>query len=144
MKKVAIIFCFFFFAHSREFSNAKKCIQKLFEDECLAKTNSRSLYVDVLFDGYNPFCKDTLYTPPPPPEITTPRRRNAETVRISWRRKRVLITGTENVVTTNRACREKLSWNSFLLPIIVLCRALFVWHNIAGVCGQRTAGQSRG
>ncbi|XP_068759812.1 uncharacterized protein [Montipora capricornis] len=107
-----------------EFSNAKRCIQKLFEDECPAKKNSHSLYVDVLFDGYNPFCKDTHYTPPP--EITTPRRRNVETVRFSWTSKRVLIAATENVVTTNSACREKLSWNSFLLPLIVLCRALFV------------------
>ncbi|XP_074610613.1 uncharacterized protein LOC141864658 [Acropora palmata] len=109
-----------------EYSNAKRCIRKLLQEECSVPQKSRSLYMDVLFDGYNPFCKNSLYIYTPPTEATTPRRTNVERLVTTLPRKLGTNTAATKIVSTSCVCRSKLSWHLIFITLLAFSLALLI------------------
>ena len=114
----------YFVFPSREYSTAKRCIRKLLEEECSVPKESRSLYMDVLFDGYNPFCRNSLYTPPT--EATTPRRTKVERLVTTFPSKLGTNTAAAKIVSTGCVCRSKLSWALIFITQLAFFLALLV------------------
>jgi len=72
--------------------------------------------MNVLFDGYNPFCKNIFYHPPT--TVTTPSRKTEEMGTKQPFKARKSTAGT-NTITVSSASREKLQSNSMFKVIIV-------------------------
>ena len=115
------VFCitlFFLFSYCREFSKAKTCIRELFEEECPAKKNSRSLYLNVLFDGYNPFCENNQYHPPTTVTTLSVRKIGSTGSSLPSELSKAAV-GTDFIAMSS-ACCEKLSQGTMFKHLIAL------------------------
>ena len=123
---------FFFIILSREYSKAKNCAQELLEKECPEHANSRTYYMDVLFDNYNPFCKNFLYNAPT--TVKTPPRKTERLVMTQRREPsscKSCPRATSIVMNSARSNREKSSYISvfelwFVLFYSQLCHSLLI------------------
>ena len=123
---------FFFIILSREYSKAKNCAQEVLEKECPEHANSRTYYMDVLFDNYNPFCKNFLYNAPT--TVKTPPRKTERLVMTQRREPsscKSCPRATSIVMNSARSNREKSSYISvfelwFVLFYSQLCHSLLI------------------
>ncbi|XP_022783953.1 uncharacterized protein LOC111324610 [Stylophora pistillata] len=100
-----------------EYSKAKECIQKLFNDKCPAKKGSESPLMKILFDGYNPFCLGKIYHPPT--TATTPtRRRQRECKKVT--RPSIKPTPHKRNLSSSSAYCDKLYFKLHVLILILL------------------------
>ena len=97
---------------------AKRCIQELLAEECPAHRNSRSYYMDILFDGYNPFCKSIFYFPPTTVTVTTPLRKTEGMVTSQRSEPSKSTPDAEDIIMSN-ANFKKLSYHIILKALLV-------------------------
>lgn len=107
-----------------EFSKAKTCVQELFEEECPGKKKSPSLFMNVLFDGYNPFCRNITYQPPT--TATTPSRKTRKVSVTTKQRKQIEKYVVTEMIITNDATRKQLSSSAIFKHVIVLVLLLVI------------------
>ena len=107
------------FLFTSEFSKAKSCIRTLLNEECPTKKGSRTLYMDMLFDGYNPFCMNRIYQPPT--TVTTPLREHEQSTKqpTADRKK----TPRRNTLATRNTSHNKLNLNIYLQTLLALLSA---------------------
>lgn len=105
-----------------EFSNAKSCIRELLNEECPTKKGSRTFHMDVLFDGYNPFCMNRIYQPPT--TVTTPLREHEQTTKQPTEERTK--TPRRNTLATSGLSYNKLDLNIYLQILLALLSAGYV------------------
>ncbi|KAM7442130.1 hypothetical protein ABFA07_008869 [Porites harrisoni] len=111
-----------------EYSKAKNCTQELLEKECPEHANSRTYYMDVLFDNYNPFCKNFLYNAPT--TVKTPPRKTDRLVMTQRREPsscKSCPRATSIVMNSARSNREKSSY----ISVFELWFVLFLISSLA-------------
>ena len=105
-----------------EFSKAKSCIRQLLNEECPTNKNSRTLHMNLIFDGYNPFCINRIYQPPT--TVTMPFRIQEENSKLPKEEERK--TPRRKTLTTSSTSCNKLNLNIYFKILLVLLSADYV------------------
>ena len=99
-------------------------MQELFEEECPGKKNSPSLFMNVLFDGYNPFCRNILYQPPT--TATAPSRKTRKMPVTRKPRKQIEKSVGTEVIITNDGTKNQFSSSAIFKQVTVLVLLLVI------------------
>lgn len=78
--------------------------------------------MDVLFDGYNPFCMNRIYQPPT--TVTTPLREHEQNTKQPTEERKK--TPRRNALATSNTSHDKLDLNIYLQILLALLSAVYV------------------
>ena len=97
-------------------------MRELLNEECPTKKGSRTLPMDVLFDGYNPFCMNKIYQPPT--TVTTPLREHEQITKQPTKERK---TPRRNNLATSSTSYKKLDLKIYLQILLTLLSAGYVY-----------------
>lgn len=112
----------FSFLYTSEYSKAKSCIRELLNEECPTNKGSRTLHMDVLFDGYNPFCINRIYQPPT--TVTTAPREHEQNTKQPKQPSNT--TPRRNTLAKSGTSYNKLYFNIYLQILLASLSAGYV------------------
>lgn len=117
-----VMYVILYLIFTSEFSKAKSCIRQLLNEECPTNKNSSTLHMNLIFDGYNPFCINRIYQPPT--TVTTPFRIQEQNTKLPKEEERK--TPQRNTLTTSSTSCKKLNLHIYFKILLVLLSADYV------------------